>query len=91
MVEVFAVVLAGVVFGYAYAPLSRVVGIVFAVLGGVALVQGSPVGAAALAGGTWLWFVGSWTLTFHNPRVVSSRAARVLFVHTPLKWTLPAP
>ena len=76
--------------GYVYSPLARFLGGVVATLGAVALVQGSPWGLAALAAGAWLWLVGSWTFTIHHPRKVSSRAARVLFVHTPLAWLLPA-
>lgn len=77
-------------FGYVYSPLARIFGVVVALLGGVALVQGSPWGLAVSESGAWLWLVGSWAFTIRHPRLISSTMARVLFTHTPLKWTLPA-
>lgn len=89
MFEVLLVIVAMFGFGYTCPPAARFLGVLIALLSAIAAFRGEP-WAVMLAAGVWLWLAGSWAHTFHRPWEVSSRAARVLFVRTPLAWTLPS-
>ena len=67
--------------------LGRVGGALALVVGLVGAMSSEPWAGWTIATGAALWLSGSWLHALKTSRY-SSSLARVLFEHTPLKWTL---
>lgn len=67
--------------------LGRILGALAFVAGLIGATSNEPWSGWTITAGASLWLAGSWLYTVKTSRY-SSRLARLLFEHTPLKWSL---
>ncbi|MEH6624601.1 MAG: hypothetical protein V7738_17760 [Dietzia maris] len=87
MVEIAGLLLMVILVWVLFPVLGRVGGALALVVGLVGAMSSEPWAGWTIATGAALWLSGSW-LHAHKTSRYSSNLARVLFEHTPLKWTL---
>jgi|SRR5699024_5094982 len=87
MAELAGIALAVIFLWTLFPTLARIVGVALVIVGLAAATSHESWSGETIAIGAGLWLAGSWLHTVKTSSY-SSAAARLLFEHTPLKWTL---